>query len=222
MRIELKPEYQASKWPVTYSGTNVEFDASPSAAAAIPSGGDWGKGVSLRHLIVIEYANDDADVFGPGIEIRSAASFQPIGQRRRTNLRGFGVSLINSLRAEPFEEGMAHPGELIIHEMIRRYAVSGPEHLQELFLDLFDSPSLAASLLKCSSRVQGDYLARVLESMIIGAFRHWDVEVREAGAFAMEVQDRSDMVWLLQKQYEREEIAWLRDYLGQLIRDFQR
>lgn len=138
------------------------------------------------------------------------------------SLTGLAEGVLRSLKSEPFEEGIAHAGEAIIAEMVGRFALTGPEKLQKRFLSLFDNdPALASGLLKCIARVRSPFLDQALQAMILASFRHSDVRVREAGTFAIEVQERREMLWLIANQVKVETVEWLRSYMKHVERDLQ-
>ena len=142
------------------------------------------------------------------------ATASPREDRRKTRLI---AKLYAAFETEPFEDGMYHPAEQIIREALR----SGEDQqvldwLRALSLDTAE-PSFAASILRCLGRQTSPGTDSWRAGIVREGLAVVDVEIRDAAVQAAEWWGDRDIRDVLKSHYEP--VAWLRDYIQDVVDD---
>lgn len=124
-----------------------------------------------------------------------------------------------SFEADPLEDGINHPAELVIAEALG----SKEEHrvlnwLSTLSLDA-DHPGFAASVLRCLGRQDHPGTSSWRVALVREGLATDDVEIRDAAAQVAELWGDLELIEVLQSHFETE--PWLRDYIQDIIDNLQ-
>ncbi len=133
-------------------------------------------------------------------------------------LESFRIEVVELLREEPIEDGVAHPAETIIEECLAKCGASCLRTMVRAFEEYVDRrPSISASILRCIGRLDldqaGDWGMRVARQ----GLSHQDIEVREAAVRALEGWGDRESLGLLGRH--RDSVPWMNDYVQQVIAD---
>jgi len=126
--------------------------------------------------------------------------------------------LYASIVAEPVEDGVTHPGEDILREILNRWASASIDDLARL---VFDAPdhSVSASVLRLAGRIHEFPEGTVRKNLISRALQSPDIELRDAAIQTAGSWEDQELLPILKNH--REEIFWLRDYLQDVISDLE-
>ncbi len=122
-------------------------------------------------------------------------------------------------KAQPVEDGVAHPAEQILERALRIGE-------QAAVLDVIGAlcvdttrPGFSAATLRCLGRLTNPGSSAWRAALVGGALAHSDVGVRDAAVQAVESWDGTDLIDLLEAHREGE--AWLASYIGEVTQDLQ-
>ena len=125
--------------------------------------------------------------------------------------------LLASFEAEPLEDGMDHPAEQIIRNVLENSE-------KQYALDLFSTfsldvahPSFAASVLRCLGRQAHPGTVSWRTALVRDALRMSAVEIRDAAIQAIELWGDNEMCSVLEQHSEQEQ--WLQDYISDVLAD---
>ena len=125
--------------------------------------------------------------------------------------------LLTSFEAEPLEDGMDHPAERIIRNLLENRE-------NQYVLDLFGTisldvahPSFAASVLRCLGRQPHPGTVSWRTTLVRDALTINDIEIRDAAIHAAELWSDDEMRSVLEQHSEPE--PWLRDYISDILAD---
>ena len=140
--------------------------------------------------------------------------------RRESEYRRFSRQLIVSLLEEPIEDGVGHPAEELISDVMQEDRSFCLDGLSRILIELYDRrTSLCASVLRCIGRLEKRQAGQWGLQVVDDALNKSDVEVREAAIRALESWGGSDALDLLREYRETE--SWLSDYVRQVIADLE-
>ncbi len=125
------------------------------------------------------------------------------------------VRLQATFEAEQLEDGMDHPAERIIGEVL--------ESTEDQYIfDLFSAfsldeahPSFAASVLRCLGRQVHPRTVVWRTDLVRNALRMNNIEIRDAAVQAAELWGDDEMRNILEQHFEPE--LWLRDYISDVL-----
>lgn len=125
--------------------------------------------------------------------------------------------LLASFEAEPVEDGMDHPAERIIRNVLENSENQNVLDLFSTFSLNMAHPSFAASVLRCLGRQAhlGTTLWRT--ELVRDALKMSDIEIRDAAVQAAELWGDDEIRNVLEQHSESE--LWLRDYITDVIAD---
>ena len=124
------------------------------------------------------------------------------------------LELANAFDAIPFENGIAHPAEMIICSAL------GKERSFDWFLELVDGStyqSIVPSALRCIGRMVDVGTAEWRINLITNALASIEAEVRDAAVQVVESWAGKDLVRVLESHHET--VPWIRDYIDDVIAD---
>ena len=127
--------------------------------------------------------------------------------------------LYAAFEAEPLEDGIDHPAEDIIGNVIRS---TGSDRVFDwLYRACFDAehPTFSASVLRCLGRQISPGTKSWRTKLVRKALTMNDVEIRDAALQAAEFWGGLDMRNLFKIRVQTEPLSWLRDYMQDVIED---
>ena len=129
------------------------------------------------------------------------------------------ATLHASFEADPLEDGMYHPAEVIIGEALR--SREAPRFLEWLSAFCLDAahPSFAASVLRCLGRQTYPGTGSWRAGLVRDGLSIDDVEIRDAAVQAVESWGDSDLIDVLEAHSES--ASWLQDYIRDVIADLR-
>ena len=144
-----------------------------------------------------------------------------VSEQESSNSIGSFNQLANRLwaafEAETLEDGMNHPAESIINEFLDSFADQPLLHwFREIASDA-ETPSFAASVLRCLGRNTDVGTPEWRGNLIQDALRVKDAEVRDAAIQAAESWGDQSLVGILRAHDETED--WLQQYIQEVIED---
>lgn len=133
----------------------------------------------------------------------------------------FRNELIATLRDEPIEDGVAHPAELVIAEVLCKNPSACKNWLSRALAEhQVTHASLAASIVRCIGRLEYDQVGAWGMGVAGDALRHGSVEVREAAVRALEAWGGRKALEKLRNHHDKR--PWLDDYVQDVIADLSR
>lgn len=132
------------------------------------------------------------------------------------------VRLENELRAafeaEPLEDGMSHPAELVIEKALRSTESAFVlDWLKSLCLDV-ERPAFSASVLQCLGRQTVPGTSKWRAELVRGALGLDNIEIRDAAVQAAELWDDENLADVLRSHDEAK--PWLREYIEEILENW--
>ncbi|MCI0418030.1 MAG: hypothetical protein L0312_02220 [Acidobacteria bacterium] len=121
-----------------------------------------------------------------------------------------------AIEADPVEDGYSHPAEVFLEELLQVSGQNAGDWLIDVLSGRRWNASLAAGLLRLSSRqkpLTKEWRLRVIQLALLSP----NIELRDAAVQAAESWDDPGAVQLLQAHTEP--CAWLADYIWRVTRD---
>ncbi|MFO8071441.1 MAG: hypothetical protein R6V85_06160 [Polyangia bacterium] len=133
---------------------------------------------------------------------------------RSPELRARCLSQVRrAMSAEPVEDGMTHPAERVIHQAARMLDDEGVIEI----VDGAVHPAEAADALRLVARCELPRASAARRRLVESALTSEYVERRDAAVQAMETWEDRALLDLLQDH--QESVAWLAQYIEQVIQD---
>lgn len=130
----------------------------------------------------------------------------------------FRSKLMAALLDEPIEDGVTHPAERVIDEALRAHAFECRDGLSRMLVEQYQTrPSVGALIVRCVGRLDYDRVGTWGMRVADDALQHRDVEVREAAVRALEAWGGCEALSMLRSHSDS--VAWLSDYINQVIID---
>lgn len=130
----------------------------------------------------------------------------------------FKSSIITLLYDEPIEDGISHPAEDAIKNILKKDQTSDLDSIRNIFLEYIDiNKSLAADILKVLGRIELPGSSEWRYSLIKIGLKSESLEVRDAAMRVIENWEESTLIELLKKHVEN--IDWLKEYQKGIIAD---
>ena len=146
------------------------------------------------------------------IRSRSSTSENDANENRFELLRReFTNAILLSLQREPVEAGQVGEADRIVEGAIKVNRLATLAWLNSLFIEKFDSPSLAADILLLVGRLPYATSMPTGVTMAVGALSHREAIVKEAAIRAFERWANAESLRVLENVSL--EIKWLSDYL---------
>ena len=120
--------------------------------------------------------------------------------------------LTSTIETEPVEDGVSHPGESVIAEIVD---VRGADALADMILQI-GAPSLAAAALRLFGRVASPS-AGARQRLIEHGLHSESVEIRDAVVQSVELWKDQDAVHMLEKH--QEPVPWLAEYIRSVVEE---
>ncbi len=137
-----------------------------------------------------------------------ASRAQDVGQRLISEL-------LTASREEPLEDGMAHPAEAILDDILRLPTECGmPAKLHELATSDADS-TVASAVLCCLARRDRPGATSWRVRMVRDALRCESVAIRDAAVQACEMWADRELIAVLTAHHES--TIWLQDYIRSVV-----
>lgn len=137
-----------------------------------------------------------------------ASRAQDVGQRLLEEL-------LAASREEPLEDGMAHPVEAILDDVLRLAPECGmPAKLHQLATSDAD-PTVASAVLSCLARRDRPGATAWRVRMVRDALRCESVAIRDAAVQACEMWADRELIAVLTAHQEA--AAWLQDYIRSVV-----
>ncbi len=130
----------------------------------------------------------------------------------------FSIALSSFLASEPVEDGVSHPAEGLIQDLIEAQPVCALHWIKE-YLDLNVRPAIAAGAVQCLGRIPFKKVRVIAHDIIAWALSHSSTEVREAAISCIEQWEDPSLIGLLKKHDDH--VPWLNDYSQMVIGDLQ-
>lgn len=130
-------------------------------------------------------------------------------------------SLYASFEAEPLEDGMDHPAEDIIGDVVR--STDDPrvfDWLSRFCLDA-EHPAFSSSILRCLGRQIRPGTESWRAELVRKALTINDAEIRDAALQAAESWGGLNMRYILEAGVQNEPLQWLRNYMQDVIEDLR-
>jgi len=131
----------------------------------------------------------------------------------------FRLTILRLLEVEPIDDGYSHPAEEIIEKALKKYNTLAPIWVQTIYLENFKRPSVAAGILRCIGRLKDDLVEPWGRSMARRGLSYPELEVREAAIRALEMWGGQESAETLKTYIDSEPVAWLKNYVKQVIND---
>lgn len=129
--------------------------------------------------------------------------------------------LYTSFEAEPFEDGMDHPAEDIIGDVIQSADDACVfDWLSKICLDV-KFPTFSASILRCLGRQTHPGTEPWRTDLVEKALTVDDAEIRDAALQAAEFWGGRSMRNILKIKVQTEPLQWLRNYMQDVIDDLR-
>lgn len=124
----------------------------------------------------------------------------------------FYFQLLYELELEPIEDGVSHPIERILQDLISKSSQVGRDWITASFQRLIDEKkdSIAAGLLQCIGRIKSDALETIIEDLVSQGLAHSNAEVRESAISVMEQLEHQSFVSTLGNH--QDSVPWLQRY----------
>ncbi len=130
----------------------------------------------------------------------------------------FISDLSTAFENDPVEDGIVHPAEKIIDEVLCSVSLQRSyQWLSELSLDV-EHRDMAASVLRCLSRRDMEPTAWCVK-LIKSALKINDLEIRDAAVQAAESWGKKEFCSVLEKHSE--DVQWLEDYIHDVVYDLK-
>ena len=151
------------------------------------------------------------------LPVNGPSADDPAGQTERREELAAKLSAI--FQANPVEDGIDHPGEVMIREALQ--SMDGYPVLEWLKMFSADTanPHFAASVLRCLGRQQRLGTASWRIEVIRKALSTDAVDLRDAAAQAAECWGGLEMRDVLQEHTDP--VPWLREYILDILNDIQ-
>jgi hypothetical protein len=128
--------------------------------------------------------------------------------------------LLHSFADEPLEDGVRHPGEVVLRQALTAIPDAAPQWTARLYHETESTrPALAADLLRCLGRLSPAVAGEMGWSLVREAIGHPAAEVREAAVRALEEWGGGEALALLRARLAVEPLGWLRRYITLVIAD---
>ena len=156
------------------------------------------------------------NVFSVGVLISGTLSSSDLQSSGRLDPRQKTLRdrVLDSIVAEPVEDGYRHSAEEILEQAINSDADSAATWIRLLILDR-RKPALAAAVLRCLGRLDNPLTEEWRASLVEAALASPDVEVRDAAAQAAELWNDERSYEVLRQHNETE--PWLRAYIEEVL-----
>lgn len=151
------------------------------------------------------------------VELEAYRSLFLVVRDKSREQKRFEGRLRAAFAADPLEDGMDHPAEEIIVEVLQSVDKGlALEWFRVLVMD-FASPSVSASVLRCLGRQEELGTAVWRTQLVRDALAMDDVQMRDAAAQAAESWGDQEMRAVLQAHTET--VPWLGDYINEVVND---
>jgi hypothetical protein len=131
----------------------------------------------------------------------------------------FNQNLLRAIELETLEDGYSHPAERIIEDALKRYRSIAVAWIQSIYLKNIKRGTVCAGLLRCIGRLKRDLTKTWGLVMAISGLSHPNMEVREAAVRALEMWGGQEALETLKAYVSIEDVAWLKNYIEQVIQD---
>lgn len=143
-------------------------------------------------------------------------SAKDLGKRQES----FTQKLILSFEREVLEDGLLHPAEFIIEDVLKVYKHSAPEWINDLYTQYISiNSTISANILLTISRLKVDMVVPWGYKIVDQALKEQDIEIREAAVRAVESWGGEKGLQLLKSYVDSEPIKWLADYTKKIIKE---
>jgi len=139
------------------------------------------------------------------------------GQNRNAS---FIKQLVRSFELEVVEDGVSHPAEYLMTQMLQTIPGSAASWIEDAYFDTcYSRPVTASGILRCIGRLPKQYTAEWGEDLASEALWQDDPEIRESAIRAFERWGNTRAIDELTLRLEEESEPWLRDYMSEVIAD---
>jgi len=129
--------------------------------------------------------------------------------------------LLDSLREQPIEDGVTHPGEALLRRALRSYAAEVRAWLSEQTVSSVSRTfAERGSLLRLVGRMPRLQVAPWGYALVASVLKDADLEVRDAAVKALELWRGPAALKILETHVESE--RWLSDHLRRLVEELKR
>ena len=132
-------------------------------------------------------------------------------------------TLLEALARAPIEDGVVHPAECAMSEMLEIDADAAAKRIEDLFYRMSpNSSSMAAGLVYLLGRQPSDLVFPWAKEVALKAMQHSSAEVRDAGLYALDTWEDLTIGQILRAFIEQEQIAWLKKYAEGMLDSLER
>lgn len=135
---------------------------------------------------------------------------------RRTSPSRIHNSLYEAFDAEPLEDGVSHPAEGILSDLVSGDEQAPFEWLKDICLE-YHSADLSSSILRCLGRLTKPGTASWRLDLIRDGLAVENVEIRDAAIQTAELWAEPGIREVLEEH--REPVSWLSGYLQDVLDD---
>lgn len=141
-------------------------------------------------------------------------------ERRLLELRTtFSHKILGILRETFIEPGVVSEADTIVYASIQQNRLATQSWINELFIEYFSQPAIAAGLLLLIGRLPYAEAAPTGPTMATAALSHTNAEVAEAAVRAFEHWASPQSLTVLERVQSPHE--WLNEYIGSVIEDIK-
>jgi hypothetical protein len=129
----------------------------------------------------------------------------------------FYFQVLSELELEPVEDGIPHPVERIMQDILTKSSQVGRDWVKGSFQQLVEEKkdSAAAGLLQCIGRIKCKALGGIISDLVVQGLAHSNAEVREAAISVVEQLEDKAFVSILSKH--EDSVSWLGRYAKQVL-----
>jgi hypothetical protein len=154
-------------------------------------------------------------LWGREVFKREASPFDHIDETRRRIALQRKEEIVKVISEDPIEDGYSHPAEQLLRTGLESREID-PELLRHWLLEEH-STSVYASILKCLGRLPHPVTEAWRTSILRPALDHDRSEVRDAAIHAIENWRDSSGWELLRQRSDREQVAWMKEYIDRVL-----
>lgn len=131
----------------------------------------------------------------------------------------FHCQLSYELELEPVEDGISHPVERVMQELLTNSSRIGSDWIKTSFQRLVEEKKevAAAGLLQCIGRIKSEALNDIVGGLVSQGLAHGSAQVREAAISIVEQIADTDLTSLLSRHSDS--VPWLNLYAERVLKD---
>lgn len=133
--------------------------------------------------------------------------------------KDFSQKLLHFIIEDEFEYGFENRADQLVKSQMKINSLATKEWLNKIYVNNYKNPDILIGILRLIARLKVEEISPEGKTMAIAAISHKNLEVQECGIRVFESWGTLDSLDILYNV--RVEIAWLQDYLKQVIKNIE-